>query len=371
MEDSQGSAPPHATKALKRGYSSVDEGVGKSNRGTSTHPLARTADSFARKAENAFQTANRFDAATGPAASFCLSVFFLIPVAVMAVAFVFGSALAAVEGWDVYEGFLYVIGNLVGLGTPLTDVTVTDTCHGHGENETHTDEASCHNVFGELFDLVVALWSLSIAAAIIGLVGAMSFTTGLVQRVEGMVRQRSLRAAARLASRKLGDETLTLEGFQRAVARLMLPVAPAMVRRAFIEVDKDGNGQLEGGEVAQMIERLCAYQQRDAMQCQISELTDAVAAQSRAIEALQAQMKDAIVALQRLAPQAAAQGMASGQDVDGSGSRRSGSPSRHATCGDSELQSQPAVAREDARASCQASGQEWSIGRQASSFSEA
>lgn len=53
-------------------------------------------------------------------------------------------------------GFYYVVGNLCGLATPLTDKSPDSTV-------------------GALVDILVAVWSLSIAGCFIGLVGNMTF----------------------------------------------------------------------------------------------------------------------------------------------------------------------------------------------------
>ena len=77
--------------------------------------------------------------------------------------------------------------------------------------------------------------------------------------------------------------------------------------RAEAEAARSDAAEARASLVAQMIEqRLCAYQQRDALQGQLLELSDAMAAQSRAIEALQAQMREVVAALHRLAPPAPA-----------------------------------------------------------------
>ncbi len=61
------------------------------------------------------------------------------------------------------DGFYYVVGNLCGLATPLTTVN-PDTTHGR------------------FIDIVIAVWSLSIAAAFIGVVSGMAFLGTLVRQ---------------------------------------------------------------------------------------------------------------------------------------------------------------------------------------------
>jgi len=93
---------------------------------------------------------------------FVLTVVVVLPLFVMATSFMFGGLLAVLEEWTWMEGFYYVVGNLCALATPLTDVSPT-------------------NDAGKFFDVVIAVWSLSVMATFIGLVAGMS----VVQRATG------------------------------------------------------------------------------------------------------------------------------------------------------------------------------------------
>jgi hypothetical protein len=64
------------------------------------------------------------------------------------------------------EGMFYVAGNILGLATPLTDATPTTT-------------------EGEFLDMLIAVWSLSLAAVAIGLVGNFSFISYVPEKIEG------------------------------------------------------------------------------------------------------------------------------------------------------------------------------------------
>eukprot|EP00966_Prymnesium_polylepis_P326753 7382654-Prymnesium_polylepis.1 len=71
------------------------------------------------------------------AGGFCCVIFVLVPATVMAISFAFASILYSIECnsvqaedlpsdddmCSVYEWFKYIVGNLVGLATPLTDVS--------------------------------------------------------------------------------------------------------------------------------------------------------------------------------------------------------------------------------------------------------
>jgi hypothetical protein len=61
--------------------------------------------------------------ATGNIVVPVIALGFVVPLFVAITAAVFGSILAAAEGWSFVDGLYYVFSNLLGLGTPLTDVT--------------------------------------------------------------------------------------------------------------------------------------------------------------------------------------------------------------------------------------------------------
>ena len=81
-----------------------------------------------------------------------------------------------------YDWFLYVTGNLVGLGNPLTQVSPTSG-----------------NAFAEIIDLLIAVWSLSVAGTVIGIIGGLAATqvgidkiNALAQRCYAMTRSGSM-----------------------------------------------------------------------------------------------------------------------------------------------------------------------------------
>merc|ERR1740130_741894 len=95
-----------------------------------------------------------------------LLIVFGIPVIVCVLAWLFGSILAVCEGGSAYNGFLYVIGNLCGLATPLTNVSPDST-------------------LGTIVDILVAIWSLSVAGTIIGLIGSFAVINDFGGNMEG------------------------------------------------------------------------------------------------------------------------------------------------------------------------------------------
>jgi len=110
----------------------------------------------------------------GPCLSFTLFTFVFVPVVLFAVSAFFGIFLWRVEcdeaesdarrmlkagtitvdldgACDYYQWFLYILGNLVALGTPLTNVTPI-----------------AGNWFGEVLDLLISAWSISLSATAFG-----------------------------------------------------------------------------------------------------------------------------------------------------------------------------------------------------------
>ena len=99
--------------------------------------------------------------------TFLIFIFVIIPIVIILVAVLFGFILAEVEGWKIKDGFYYIISMLCGLPNPLTDVTPD------------SDE-------GKIVDIIIALWALSLAGTIIGIVGGMSVINTLVESAEAL-----------------------------------------------------------------------------------------------------------------------------------------------------------------------------------------
>ena len=88
-----------------------------------------------------------------------------VPIVVIGVACIFGALLAWVEEWSFREGFEYVSSNILQLATPLTDVTPD-------------------NLEGEIMDIIIAVWSLSIAGLAIGFMASFSILATCAEAIE-------------------------------------------------------------------------------------------------------------------------------------------------------------------------------------------
>jgi hypothetical protein len=94
----------------------------------------------------------------GPICKGCALTFLLIVVLVpslmFVVAFLFAGILAACEGWTYFESFMYVLGNMVGVG-PLVNIVPS----GAG---------------GITLDIVASMWSMLLTSTILGLSASIS-----------------------------------------------------------------------------------------------------------------------------------------------------------------------------------------------------
>ncbi len=95
---------------------------------------------------------------------------FVVPLFVAIIAAVFGSILAAAEGWTMVDGLLYVFSNLLGLGTPLTDVTP-------------------QTVGGDVIDIIVSSFALGCVAVFVDYVTVLNPARYVRKRVKGFLEQ--------------------------------------------------------------------------------------------------------------------------------------------------------------------------------------
>ena len=165
---------------------------------------------------------------------FLLFCFVLVPAIVLALACFFGGILAAVEGWSFYDGFLYVISNMTQLANPLTEV-MPDT------------------VPGQIFDIIVALWSLAVAGTVIGVVASLGFVTTFVAAVEGRkegeMDEHQISALAKAMQRS------TTQEFDREAFKAVIGGSEQDAEAAFVRLDVNADGKLGRDEIQREIDR--------------------------------------------------------------------------------------------------------------------
>jgi len=197
----------------------------------------------------------------GPCLSFTLFTFVFVPVVLFAVSAFFGIFLWRVEcdeaesdarrmlkagtitvdldgACDYYQWFLYILGNLVALGTPLTNVTPVAV-----------------NWFGEVLDLLISAWSISLSATAFGVVGALTFTNFMSTSMDQMVIRRTLSNKIEALAGE-ADGGMNLAEF-RAVAKEMLPqLFDDEIDEAFKSADGNNNGNIDTEEAQELLRGL-------------------------------------------------------------------------------------------------------------------
>jgi hypothetical protein len=103
----------------------------------------------------------------------CFAMIIVIPFWVAFLAVVFGSILAAIEGWVFHDGVLYVFSNLLGLGTPLTDV-LPDT------------------VGGDIVDIIISSMALGCAAVFVDYVTVLNPARYIRKRAKEQLERRGI-----------------------------------------------------------------------------------------------------------------------------------------------------------------------------------
>ena len=195
--------------------------------------------------------------------TFVLIAMLLVPVILFAVSAFFGALLMAIEcnenkgiagdattgsaadgTCSFYEWFKYVLGNLVALATPLTDVSPVS---GH--------------VAAEMLDLLIGAWSMSIAGVIYGLIGALTFTTAVVNSTDEAITRRWAtvlnRRTVRAMDNLVADTTgMDFDEFSAAASTLPIELSKERLRELFDSYDVDGSGSIDQKEARGLLDQL-------------------------------------------------------------------------------------------------------------------
>lgn len=129
-----------------------------------------------------------------------------------------------------WEWFLYIASNLLGLATPLTNVSPDS---GH--------------IFAEIIDLIIAVWSLSIAGAAIGVVSALTFTATSVAGLETALSRRFARKRLEAAADESGK--LDLPRMREILVQSGFDLTDTQAELVFKAADEDGSHYLDRAEV--------------------------------------------------------------------------------------------------------------------------
>lgn len=199
--------------------------------------------------------------------TFAVTTFLAVPACIFGISAIFASILWAVECskakdefgdeyeaqapgiCDFYEWWKYIVGNLVGLGNPITDVSPIS---GH--------------VGSEILDLLVSVWSLTAGAFVIGYIATLTWVTMAANSADAYMSKRferlfTLRADARRLAADVSG--LSLEEFITLCTEKNLSMSSARIREVFEECDVNGNGVITAEEVEPLLKRLQEEEEMD------------------------------------------------------------------------------------------------------------
>ena len=200
----------------------------------------------------------------GPCVTFTMFAMVLVPLFVFCIAAIFALPLWGIECTEqnaaglvttsmppesdpcqFYEWWKYIMGNLVGLATPLTHVAPRT---GHAVTEA--------------LDLLLAVWSLSLAGVVIGSIAQLTFVALGVEGVDKTVmkRMRQMVDVLALDVNKAAVTGMDLQSFQALIEDSEVPalasMSPERVAAFFREADSDNNGTIDKDEAQSLVRKL-------------------------------------------------------------------------------------------------------------------
>lgn len=128
---------------------------------------------------------------------------------------------------------LYILGNLVGLGTPLTS-----NSPGSGQ------------FLAEIIDVLISTWSLAVAGTVVGMVGALTFTTLAISGLEAFMLRRVVR---RQLEHSADDGELDFEKLETVLREASYEVTTARAQQIFDAADKNASGTIDRDEVRKIL----------------------------------------------------------------------------------------------------------------------
>ena len=164
-----------------------------------------------------------------------------------------------------------MIGNLVGVGG-LTDV---------GPESGH--------VAAQIIDLLIAVWSLTVAGLVIGIVGNLAWVSSITESTDTSLSQ----SFRKMLGKRLRD--LAAEGgfdfakFMQTCEEEGIQLSEERLRQMFVKFDKDNNASIDAIEVEAL---LTAVREEDGSHSNVTNLTNqTISSVIQRIDALEASME--------------------------------------------------------------------------------
>ena len=199
---------------------------------------------------------------TGACASFICFTFVFVPALLFGVSLFMAIIMWRVEcdedpevpgACSYYNWFLYLLGNLVGLGTPLTDISPSSGSYS-----------------AEIIDLLISTWSLSIAGTLYGVIGGLY----MIETARSYTDRTFINARFfAIAENQIEDLTndasgMDIDEFRKVAVEALPNLDDDALVEAFHEADKSGNGTLDHEEGQALLKHL--HQQSDPMRRMVS-----------------------------------------------------------------------------------------------------
>lgn len=137
-----------------------------------------------------------------------------------------------------YEWWVYIVGNLVG-------VSVAEV------------EVSSSHVFAAVLDLLISVWSLTIAGLVIGLVGSLAWVNLLTESADSSLTggfDKAFGFAAEARSAASATEGMDFDAFVSLCRSKGIAADEERLRELFDASDTDKSGAIDAGEVEKLIE---------------------------------------------------------------------------------------------------------------------
>ena len=168
-----------------------------------------------------------------------------------------------------YQWWIYIVGNLVG-------VSITDV----GPEAGH--------VLAELIDLLIAVWSLTVAGLVIGLVGSLAWVGMLTEGADGVMISRfdKILGLQESVNKEASEGGLDFDTFVSLCADKQINLPSARLREVFDAADVDSSGKIEGSEVGALIEKVAAEAEAMEAEPSVSELSERMDAMDKKLDKL-------------------------------------------------------------------------------------
>ena len=209
-----------------------------------------------------------------PLAVFCISAIFALPLWAVECGEVENYTPSAWSDEDnicsFFQWWIYIIGNLVG-------VSITNVAPAAG------------HVFSEILDLLICVWSLTVAGLVIGLVGSLAWVNFLVENADSSLNSKftSLMGLREKARELAADASgLDFDEFSQLCVEHSLSLPEERRRELFNSNDENGNGVIDSSEVEKLIAKMKESETVESVEPTTAQLVERMNAMDSKLDAI-------------------------------------------------------------------------------------